>query len=135
MVPIRIVLAEDHALMRRNLLRLLDGEADLNLVAEARDVSAVIRHVEDHVPDVLMLDLHMTGGSSIETVQRLREQVPATEIVMLTMDPSPGFALRAISAGAVGFVIKDNADEELPTAVRCAAQGREYVSSHVVSSS
>jgi two-component system response regulator NreC len=126
-----VVLADDHALVRRNLRLLLDGEDGLDVVAEAIDISSVTRHVYGHSPHVLVLDLQMPGGSSIETIRRLRERVPQTEIVVLTMERSPAFAQRAIEAGAIGFVLKDRADAELPIAVRNAAQGKEYVSSHV----
>jgi two-component system response regulator NreC len=125
------LLADDHVSMRRSLRLLLDGEAGIDVVAEAGDLSTVVRHVHGHTPHVLVLDLRMPGGSSIETIRHLREQMPDTEIVALTMEQSPGFAQRALAAGAVGFVLKDRAATELPAAVRCAALGEEYVSSHV----
>jgi two-component system response regulator NreC len=130
-VPIRVVLADDHALVRRSLRLLLDGEDGVDVVAEAVDLSSVTRHVCDHVPNVLVLDLQMPGGSSIEAIRRLREQVPDTNIVVVTMERSPIFAQRATEAGATGFVLKDRADTELPVAVRRAARGEEYVSAHV----
>jgi two-component system, NarL family, response regulator NreC len=130
-LPIRVVLADDHALVRRNLRLLLDGEDGLDVVAEAVDISSVTRQVYGHSPHVLVLDLQMPGGSSIEAIRRLRERVPQTEIVVLTMERSPAFAQRAIEAGAIGFVLKDRADAELPIAVRHAASGEEYISPHV----
>lgn len=129
--PIQVVLADDHAVVRRNLRLLLDGEDGLAVIAEAADLGAAVRHVHDHIPRVLVLDLQMPNGSSIETIRRLREQVPATEIVVVTMETSPLFAQQALNAGAVGFVLKERSDSELPVAVRDAAQGREYVSPHV----
>ncbi len=100
--------------MRRSLRLLLDGETDLEVIAEAADLSTVVRHVHGRVPHVLVLDLQMPNGSSVETIRRLREQVPETEIVVLTMEASPLFAQQALEAGAVGFVLKDRADSELP---------------------
>lgn len=129
--PIRVVLADDHAVVRRNLRLLLDGEEDVEVVAEAADLSTVARHVHGHVPHVLVLDLQMPNGSSIETIRWLRDQVPETEIVVLTMEESPLFAQRALDVGAVGFVLKDRADSELPAAVRKAAAGVEYISPRV----
>ncbi len=129
--PIRVVLADDHALVRRSLRLLLDGDDDVDVVAEACDIASVVRHVHGHAPHVLVLDLEMPGGSSIEAIRRLREQVPETEIVVLTMEQSPAFAQRALDTGAVGFVMKDRADTELPEAVRRAVRGEEYVSPHV----
>ncbi|HUA48726.1 MAG TPA: response regulator transcription factor [Solirubrobacteraceae bacterium] len=129
--PIRVVLADDHALVRRSLRLLLDCEEDVDVVAEAENVGSVVRHVHGHSPHVLVLDLQMPGGSSIETIRQLRRRAPETEIVVLTMERSPAFAQRAIDTGAVGFVLKDRADIELPEAVRRAARGEEYVSPEV----
>jgi DNA-binding NarL/FixJ family response regulator len=97
---IRVVLAEDHALMRRSLRLLLDCEEHLEVVAEAWDVSSATRGVHDYHPDVLVLDLQMPHGSSLDAIWRLREQAPSTEIVALTMEQNPAFARHAIEAGA-----------------------------------
>ena len=128
------MLADDHRLARRSLRLLLDHEDDVDVVAEAGDLTTVARHVHGHAPHVLVLDLQMPGGSSIEAIRRLRELVPETEIVVLTMERSPAFAQRAIEVGAIGFVLKDRADTELPEAVRRASQGEEYVSPQVAAS-
>jgi len=129
--PIRVVLADDHAVVRRNLRLLLDREEDVKVVAEAADLSTVVHHVHGQLPHVLVLDLQMPNGSSIETIRRLRDQVPSTEIVVLTMEESPLFAQQALDAGAVGFVLKDRADTELPLAVRLAVIGDEFISPRV----
>jgi two-component system, NarL family, response regulator NreC len=129
--PIRVVLADDHYVVRRNLRLLLDREEDVEVIAEAADLSTVLRHVPAHVPNVLVLDLRMPNGSSIEAIRRLRAEVPETEIVVLTMEESPAFAHQAMSAGAIGFVLKDRADSELPVAVREASRGEEFISSRV----
>lgn len=128
---IRVVLADDHALMRRGLRLLLDGEEGVEVIAEAVDLASVVRLVHSRQPHVLVLDLSMPDGSSIETIGKLREQVPDTQIVVLTMDDSPVFAQRALATGALGFVLKDLADGELPQSVRAAARGEEYVSPRV----
>jgi two-component system response regulator NreC len=128
---IRVILADDHLLMRRGLRLLLDGEDGVEVIAEAVDLASVVRLVHSHRPHVLVLDLSMPDGSSIETIGKLRERVPATQIVVLTMDDSPVFAQRSLAAGALGFVLKDLADSELPQAVRAAAQGEGYVSPRV----
>jgi two-component system response regulator NreC len=130
-LPIRIVLADDHVAVRRNLKALLDREEGIAVVAEAADLSTAAGQVREHRPHVLVLDLEMPGGSSLELIARLRRVEPDTEIVVLTMEPSPIFAQQALDAGAVGFVLKDRADDELPRAVRTAAGGREYVSPRV----
>jgi len=126
--PIRVVLADDHVLMRRSLRLLLDSEEDVEVVAEAADHSAAARHVHGHSPDVLVLDLRMNDGAGIEAVRSFSERAPGTRTVVLTMEDDPVFAQRALTAGAVAFVAKDLADAELPAAVRAAARGEEYVS-------
>jgi two-component system response regulator NreC len=123
-----VILADDHVVARRNLRVVLEHEDGVEVTAEAADLSTVIRNVAGHLPRVLVLDLRLANGSSIATIRRLREQVPATEIVVLTMEESPAFAQQTLDAGAIGFVAKDRADHELPIAVRRAARRLEYVS-------
>jgi two-component system response regulator NreC len=123
----RIVIADDHPVVRSGLRTLLESEEGLEVVAEAGDVDAARRYVLGHHPTVLVLDLNMPGGSSLEAIPRLREQFPQTEIVVLTMQDDPAFAREAMRAGALGYVLKEAADEELVTAVREAAQGRTYL--------
>jgi len=128
---ITVVLADDHAAVRRSLRRLLDGAQHVNVIAEAADLTTATREVHARLPRVLVLDLGLPDGSSIETVGRLRAHAPRTEVVVLTMDESPLFAQQAFDAGAVGFVLKDRADSELVDAVHRAAHGEEYVSPRV----
>jgi two-component system response regulator NreC len=128
---ISVVLADDHPLMRRSLRLLLDNEDGVDVVAEADDLTTVLRHVSKHSPHVLVLDLGMQNGTSIDAIRRLREQVPSTEIVVVTMDGSPEYAQRTLDAGAIGFVVTEFADVELPQAVRRAARGEEYLSPRV----
>lgn len=129
--PIRVVLADDHALMRRSLRMLLDDDDSMSVIAEADDTAGVTRHVMGHEPHVLVLDLNMPGGSGIETISRLRERAPDTKIVVMTMEEDPVFAQRAFAAGALGFVAKELADDELLAAIRAAASGEEFVSPRV----
>jgi two-component system response regulator NreC len=128
---IKVVLADDHREVRRNLRLLLTDEHGIAVVAEASDLFSAIREVEGHAPHVLLLDLRTPGGSSIDVIRRLRAEAPETEIVVVTMEDSPVFAQQAIDAGAVGYVLKENADGELSHAVRCAARGEEYISARV----
>lgn len=129
--PIRVVLAEDHAFMRDSLRRLLDGADDVRVVAEARNQGAAVRAVRDGRPHVLVLDLRLPGGSSIDTVLALRDRAPDTRVIVTTMESSPAYAQRAFAAGATGFVAKDLADDELVEAVRTAARGGRYAGSRV----
>jgi two-component system response regulator NreC len=118
--------------MRRSLRLLLDSEADLEVIGEADDLPLVVRHVQSQRPQVLVLDLGMPGGSSVDAIRRLRAQVPETHVVVLTLDDNPIFAQQALNAGATGFVLKDLSDEDLPRAVRAAAQGEQYVSPRIM---
>ncbi len=125
--PIRIVLADDHTVVRSGLRMLLDSESDFEVVAEAGDVQSARRYVRGHHPRVLVLDLNMPGGSSLEAIPLLRSESPDTQIVILTMQQEPAFAREALGAGALGYVLKEAADEELVEAVRRAAVGESYL--------
>jgi two-component system response regulator NreC len=125
---IRVVLADDHALMLRSLRQLLDGEQDVEVVAEARDLASLASHVYGERPDVLVLDLGMIGVSRADAIGQLLERAPDTQIVALTMQENPRFAQGALSAGAIGCVMKEYADGELPKAVRAAVRGEQYLS-------
>jgi two-component system, NarL family, response regulator NreC len=124
---IQIVLADDHAVVRSGLRMLLDSEHDFEVVAEASDIESTRRYVSGHRPRVLVLDLNMPGGSSLEAIPKLRQDAPDTQIVVLTMQQEPAFAREALSAGALGYVLKEAADDELVEAVRRAAIGESYL--------
>jgi two-component system response regulator NreC len=125
--PIRIVLVDDHAVVRSALRLLLDAEDDLEVAAEAGDVDDAARYLNGHKPDVLILDRNMREGPSIPEIPRLREASPDTAIVVLTMESGPAYAREALRAGVLGYVLKEAADEQLVTAVRLAAQGKTYL--------
>ena len=129
--PIRVVLANDHPALRRSLRWLLDHESDLDVVGEASDFDAALREVSVKRPDVLVLDLRMQGGFRAERIKRLRELSPSTEIVVTTMHPNETFAIEALTAGAIGFVVADTADRELVGAVRRASRGLAYTSPRI----
>jgi two-component system response regulator NreC len=124
---IRIVLADDHEVVRSGLRLLLEAEPDLEVVAEASDIDSARRYVRGHHPAVLVLDLNMPGGSSLEAIPEIREESPETGIVVLTMQQEPAFAREALSNGALGYVLKEAAAEELVEAVRRAATGESYL--------
>lgn len=125
--PIRVVLADDHPLMRRSLRLLLDGEATVDVVAEANHLAAVMSEVWGRRPRVLVIDLTMSNGSSIDVIRRVRAELPETEIVVLSMDDSRGFAQAALDAGALGFVLKQAADTDLLAAITAAGRGERFV--------
>jgi two-component system response regulator NreC len=124
---IRIVIADDHAIVRRGLRQLLDSEHGFEVVAEADDLGSARRYLRGHHPDVLVLDLNMPGEPSIEAIPKLREEFPETQIVVLTMHNEAAYARSALSAGVLGYVLKESADAELVEAIRAAAAGDRYL--------
>ena len=110
---IGIVIADDHAVVRRGLKQLLGAEPDLEVLAEAGDIDDARRFVRGHHPQVLVLDLNLPGGSSLKHIPAMRQEFPDTQIVVLTMQNEPAYAREALSAGALGYVLKEAAETEL----------------------
>jgi len=125
---ISVVLADDHPLMRRTLRQLLEGEPSVEVIAEGHDLASTLEQVQRCQPQVLVLDLSMSDGACEDLHRVLQEHAANTQVVVLTTDDSPVRVQRALAAGAIGYVLKEHADSELPDAVRAAAQGEEYVS-------
>ena len=114
-------------MVRQGLRLLLDEQLDFEVVAEAGDVAEAKRYVRGHHPRVLILDLNMPGDSSLKAIPAMRREFPETHIVVLTMQQEPAYAREALSAGAIGYVLKQAADGELVEAVRRAAIGESYL--------
>jgi two-component system response regulator NreC len=107
---------------------MLERTGDFEVLAEADDAEAAVRSVLGHKPDVLVLDLNMPGSlSSLEAIPKVAEVSERTRVVVLTMQAEPGFARRALRAGALGYVLKEAAGEELVEAIRRAAAGATYL--------
>lgn len=121
------MLADDHAIVRSSLRALLEGHAGFEVVAEAGAVDEAVRKVLAYKPAVIVLDLSMPGGSSLEAIPRMREASQRTAVVVLTMEDDPRFAQAAMRAGALGFVLKEAAEAELIDAVHAALEGRRYL--------
>jgi len=124
---ITIVLADDHPVVRSGLRMLLEAEQDIEVIAEAGDVDATRRSVLGHKPTVLVLDLNMPGGSSLEAIPVMADSSPDTAVVVLTMQEDPAFAREALRAGARGYVLKQSAGTELVQAIRAAASGGTWL--------
>jgi two-component system response regulator NreC len=122
-----IVIADDHTVVRQGLRLLIDADDALQVVAEAGTVGDAERLTRAHRPTVLVLDLNMHGESGLDAIPRIRESSPDTAIVVLTMQDDPGFARQALQSGALGFVLKEAADEELLQAIHLAAGGDTYL--------
>ena len=121
---IRILLADDHAVVRSGLRHVLGAEDDMEVVAEAGDLEETLRKVRGHRPDVLVLDLNLGRASSLPAIPELSA---LTRVVVLTMQDDPAFARRALADGAAGFVLKETAEGVLLDAVRQAAAGGTYL--------
>jgi two-component system response regulator NreC len=107
--------------------QVLDSEDDLEVVAEAANLTDARRYVLGHHPDVLVLDLNLPEGLSIDAIPQIREDFPHTQIVVMTMQKEPAYARQALSVGALGYVLKEAAESELVEAVRRAAAGDTYL--------
>ena len=125
--PVKIVVADDHVVVRRGLRMLLDAAEGFEVVAEAGDVADARRYVRAHRPQVLVLDLNMPGDDSLEAIPEIVAETPGTAVVVLTMQSDTAFARSALRAGAKGYVLKEAADDELVQAVRAAANGETYL--------
>ena len=127
MSELRIVLADDHNVIRAGLRLLLETVPGWTVVAEAGDADAALAAVAEHRPDILVLDLVMPGRPSLDAIPDVRIRSPRTRTVILTMEAEPAIARRALSAGAAAYVLKEAADSELVQAIRAVASGGSYL--------
>ncbi len=128
---IKVLVADDHSVVRRGLRQILTETPDILVGGEASTVQEVRQLVRDQRWDVIVLDLNMPGGSGIELLGELRKQSPGLRVLVLTMYPEAQYAIRAIRAGAAGFLTKESAPERLIDAVRKIAGGGRYVSAEL----
>ena len=127
-MTIRVLLVDDHAVVRAGLRLLLDAEDDLETVGEAGDAREAIFQVRSSKPDVVIMDVGLGGGKSgIETTPEVLHEAPDAKVLMLSMQDDPRYVREAFAAGASGYVLKEAADSELVTAVREVAKGARYV--------
>jgi two-component system, NarL family, response regulator DesR len=124
---IRVLLAEDQAMIREALAALLSFEDDIQVVAQVGRGDEVTRAARDAKPDVALLDIEMPGSTGLDAADELREAVPGCRILMLTTFGRPGYLRRAMEGGASGFVLKDAPASELSSAIRRALRGERVV--------
>jgi NarL family two-component system response regulator LiaR len=128
MDPIRVVLVDDHRIVRRGLRSFLEAFSDITVVGESSSGEAVLEQVEGWLPDVVIMDLLMPGGmDGIETTRRVRSITPHTQIVVLTAHTDDARVVASLRAGAIGYVRKDAEPEILLAAVRAAARGQSML--------
>ena len=128
---IRVLLADDHTMFREGLKQVLAREEDITVAAEAGNGAETLLLLREHQVDVLILDISMPGMSGLDVLGELRREKPALPILVLSMHPEEQYAVRAIKAGASGYLTKQSAPEQLVTAIRVVAQGKKYVSTTV----
>jgi two-component system response regulator NreC len=124
---IRLLIIDDHQLVRSGLRRLLEGEADFTVEDEAGTAYDAVRLARLHKPDVILLDVVMPGGSGLDAIPEIREAAPDAKIVTLSMQDDPSYVRQAFASGASGYVLKEAADDELLAAIREVASGGNYV--------
>jgi two-component system response regulator NreC len=124
---IRIVIVDDHAVVRSGLKLLLDGQEDLEVVGEAGDARTAVFEVRAQKPDVILMDVVMPTGSGIEATPAVLKEAPDAKVLILSMQDDPAYVREAFAAGASGYVLKEAADAELVAAVREVASGQRYV--------
>jgi len=128
---IRILLADDHNVMRRGLRLLLEGQPEFSVVGEASDGRQAVEQAEAVQPDVAVLDIGMPNLSGIEAAQRIFSLLPNTAIVMLSMHSDEGYVLRALKAGAKGYLLKDSVESDLIEAIKAVNEGKTFFSPEV----
>jgi DNA-binding NarL/FixJ family response regulator len=126
-VSIRVLIVDDHAVVRAGLRRVLDAEPDIETVAEAGDVARAVFEAIEHKPDVVLMDVVMPGKSGIEGLPTVLQAVPDARVLVLSMQDDPRYVREAFEAGASGYVLKEAADTDVVGAVRAVAAGERYV--------
>ena len=126
-MSIRVLVVDDHAVVRAGLRRVLDAEADIETVGEAANADRAVFEAIEHKPDVVLMDVMMPGKSGIEGMPALMQAVPVTKVLILSMQDDPRYVQEAFDAGASGYVLKEAADTEVVAAVRAVAGGERYV--------
>lgn len=124
----KILIADDHAVVRKGVRQILAEEADLQVVGEAANFEETLQAARDLEWDVLILDYSMPGGDGLQVLKRIHKSHPKRPILVLSMHAEEVVAIPALRAGAAGYISKDSASEELPAAIRKAVSGEKYVS-------
>jgi two-component system response regulator NreC len=124
---IRLLIIDDHQLVRSGLRRLLESEEDITVEDEAGTAYDAVRLARLHKPDIVLLDVVMPGGSGLDVIPEIREAAPDARILTLSMQDDPSYVRQAFAAGASGYVLKEAADDELLAAVHEVAEGGRYV--------
>jgi DNA-binding NarL/FixJ family response regulator len=125
---IRVLVTDDHTLVRQGISHLLGGSEGFEVVGEAGSAAEALALVEEAKPDVVLLDISLPDRSGLEVAREIREKVPEAKVIMLTMHDDAAYVLKAVDVGAQGYVLKDAGPSELRSAVRAVHQGEAYFS-------
>src|SRR5215813_12999890 len=128
MTPIRVLLADDHTLIRAGLRMVVTAQSDLSVIGEANDGREALAMADKLKPDVVVMDIGMPSLNGIEACRQIHNSLPQTQVVMLSMHSDEGYVLRALKAGARGYLLKDSAEADLVRAIEAVAEGKSYFS-------
>ena len=128
MTSIRVVLADDHTLIRAGLRMVVTSQPDLTVIGEANDGREALAMADKLKPDVVVMDIGMPSLNGIEACRRIHNSLPKTQVVMLSMHSDEGYVLRALKAGARGYLLKDSAEADLANAIRAVVAGKSFFS-------
>ena len=128
---IRVVIVDDHAILRRGLTQIIAESGDMQVVGEAETSAAAMRLLREKPCDVVLLDISLPDRNGIETLKLIRKEFPQLRVLMLSMHPENQYALRALKAGAAGYLTKQSAPSQLVSAIRQVKEGRKYVTPEV----
>ena len=128
---IKVLIADDHTILRRGLKQLLDEDPNIEVVFEAQNGNEVLEYVRHDPVDVIVLDITMPGRNGLETLKELKRAAPRIAVIVLSMHPKDQYAVRVLKGGAAGYISKESAPEELVDAIRKAYRGEKYISPDV----
>jgi DNA-binding NarL/FixJ family response regulator len=131
--PLRVILADDHTLVRAGIRALLEKLPEVQVLAEAGDGREVLDLVKSHAPDVVLMDVAMPGLNGLEATARMMKEFPKVRVIVLSMHQNEEYVWRALKAGAVGYLLKKAATTELQTALQRVAHGEIYLSREISS--
>jgi len=131
---LKVLIADDHAILREGLRGILSATSDMQVIGEAGNHLEIIKLLRAQPCDVLLLDIAMPGKNGIDTLKQVKEEWPALPVLMLSMYPEDQYAVRALKAGAAGYLTKASAPEQLVEAIRQVTRGRRYITPELAES-
>jgi DNA-binding NarL/FixJ family response regulator len=128
MSPIRLILVDDHLLVRAGVRLLLENLPDFQIIAEADNGLDALKLIGEHLPDIVLLDIALPGLNGLDVTERVKKEFPTVRVLLLSMHNSEEYVLRAMRLGASGYLLKDTGPSELELALRAVARGESYLS-------